>query len=63
MIITMETYQDLEQRATESKSEFDSIITQLEEMETQILQMQLAVIKLKTYVCGSIAYEQFVETV
>jgi len=56
------TYQDLEQRAAETKIEFDSIIFQIEEMETQILQMQLSVIKLKTYICGSLAYEQFEET-
>jgi hypothetical protein len=58
----METYNDLEQRAAESKTEFDSIIFQIEEMETQILQMQLSVIKLKTYICGSLGYEQFAET-
>ena len=58
----METYQDLELKASESKSEFHSIIFQIEQMETQILQMQMAVIKLKTYICGSIAYEQFEET-
>jgi hypothetical protein len=58
----METYQDLESRAAESKSEFDSIIFQIEEMETQILQMQMSVIKLKTYICGSLSYEQFGET-
>jgi hypothetical protein len=58
----METYNDLEQRAAESKIEFDSIIFQIEEMETQILQMQLSVIKLKTYLKGSICFEQFAET-
>ena len=56
------TYQDLEVRAAESKIEFDSIIFQIKEMETQILQMQLSVIKLKTYICGSLGYEQFEET-
>ena len=56
------TYQDLEARAAESKSEWESIIWQIEEMETQILKMQMSVIKLKTYICGSIAYEQMQET-
>ena len=58
----METYENLEQRAAERKIEFDSIIFQIEEMEAQILQMQLSVIKLKTYICGSLDYEQFAET-
>lgn len=56
------TYQDLEQKAMESKSEFQSLILQIENMETQILQMQMSVIKLKEYLKGSIAYEQFEET-
>ena len=54
----METYGDLEARAAESKSEFDSIIFQIEEMETQVLKMQMQIIKLKTYICGSLSYEQ-----
>lgn len=58
----MDTYQDLETRTAESKSEFDSIIWQIEEMETQVLKLQMSVIKLKTYICGSLAYEQFRET-
>lgn len=51
------TYQDLEQRASEAKIEWDSIIFQIETMEKQILQMQMSVVKLKTYICGSLAYE------
>ena len=57
-----QTYQELEAKSVESKSEFDSIIFQIEEMETQILKMQMQVIKLKTYICGSLSYEQFGET-
>jgi hypothetical protein len=56
------TYQDLEERATESKIEFDSIIFQIEEMEAQLLTMQLKVISLKEYLKGSLGYEQFAET-
>lgn len=58
----METYGDLEARAAESKSEFDSIIFQIEEMETAVLKMQMQIIKLKTYICGSLSYEQLGET-
>lgn len=58
----METYGDLEERAAEVKSEFDSIIFQIEEMETEVLKMQMQIIKLKTYICGSFSYEQSRET-
>lgn len=58
----METYGDLEQTAAQSRCEFDSIIFQIQEMETQVLKMQMQIIKLKTYICGSLSYEQFRET-
>ena len=51
------TYLDLEQRASESKIEWDSIIFQVEEMEKQILKMASSVISLKEYLKGSIYHE------
>ena len=53
----METYQDLEQRAAETKIEFDSIIFQIEEMEAQLLTMQLKVLSLKEYLKGSVYFD------
>jgi chaperonin cofactor prefoldin len=44
----MKTYQELEKQASESKIEFDSIIWQIEKMETQIEEMQKSIISLKT---------------
>jgi len=57
-----DTYQDLEQTASESKIEWDSILFQIETMEKQMMKMQMQIIKLKTYICGSLSYEQFAET-
>ena len=56
------TYQDLEEQASESKIEFDSIIMQIENIETELLTMQLKVLSLKEYLKGSLGYEQFAET-
>ena len=56
------TYQDLEERAAESKIEYDSIIMQIENIETELLTMQLKVLSLKEYLKGSLGYEQFAET-
>jgi predicted protein tyrosine phosphatase len=57
-----DTYQDLEQTASESKIEWDSILFQIETMEKQVMKMQMSIMKLKTYICGSLSYEQFAET-
>jgi predicted protein tyrosine phosphatase len=57
-----DTYQDLEQTASESKIEWDSILFQIETMEKQMMKMQMSIMKLKTYICGSLSYEQFAET-
>ena len=56
------TYQDLEQSASESKVEFDSILFQIETMEKQMMKMQMSIMKLKTYICGSICYEHSEDT-
>ena len=52
----MKTYQDLEKQASESKIEFDSIIWQIEKMETQIEEMQKSIISLKHYLKGSVFF-------
>ena len=52
----MKTYQDLEKKAAESKIEFDSIIWQIEKMETQIEEMQKSIISLKHYLKGSVFF-------
>jgi predicted protein tyrosine phosphatase len=57
-----DTYQDLEQTASESKIEWDSILFQIETMEKQVMKLQMSIMKLKTYICGSLSYEQFAET-
>ena len=51
-----DTYLDLEQKHAESKIEFDSILFQIEEMETKISQMQLSVVKLKEYLKGCVFF-------
>ena len=56
------TYQDLEQTASESKIEWDSIVFQIETMEKQMMKMQMSIMKLKTYLCGSIYFEHLEET-
>ena len=56
------TYQDLEQRASEAKIEWDSIVFQIETMEKQMMKMQMSIMKLKTYLCGSIYFEHLGET-
>ena len=56
------TYQDLEQRASEAKIEWDSIVFQIETMEKQMIKMQMSIMKLKTYLCGSICFEHLEET-
>tara|TARA_R110002126_G_C10119721_1_gene468278 strand:+ start:218 stop:394 length:177 start_codon:yes stop_codon:yes gene_type:complete len=56
------TYQDLEQSASESKVEFDSILFQIETMEKQMMKMQMSIMKLKTYMAGSIYFEHLGET-
>jgi predicted protein tyrosine phosphatase len=56
------TYQDLEQRASEAKIEWDSIVFQIETMEKQMMKMQMSIMKLKTYLCGSICFEHLEET-
>ena len=56
------TYQDLEERAAERKTEYDSIIMQIENIETELVTMQLKVLSLKEYLKGSLGYEQFAET-
>jgi hypothetical protein len=55
--MSRETYQDLEQTASESKIEWDSILFQIETMEKQVMKMQMSIMKLKTYLCGSIYFE------
>jgi predicted protein tyrosine phosphatase len=57
-----DTYQDLEQTASESKIEWDSILFQIETMEKQVMKLSMSIMKLKTYICGSLSYEQFAET-
>ena len=52
----MKTYQDLEKKAAESKIEFDSIIWQIEKMETQIEEMQKSIISLKQYLKSSVYF-------
>ena len=52
----MKTYQYLEKQASESKIEFDSIIWQIEKMETQIEEMQKSIISLKHYLKGSVFF-------
>jgi len=51
------TYQDLEERAAESKIEYDSIIMQIENIETELLTMQLKVLSLKEYLKGSVYFD------
>jgi hypothetical protein len=51
------TYQDLEERAAESKTEYDSIIMQIENIETELLTMQLKVLSLKEYLKGSVYFD------
>jgi len=54
----METYQDLELKAIERKIEYDSIIMQIENIETELLTMQLKVLSLKEFLKGSVYFEQ-----
>lgn len=60
--MSRETYQDLEQTASEAKIEFDSIIFQIETMEKQVMKLSMSIMKLKTYLCGSIYFEHLKET-
>lgn len=53
-----DTYLDEEARASDSKIEFDSIIFQIEQMEKQIMKLSMSVMKLKTYICGSVYFER-----
>lgn len=59
--MSRETYQDLEQTASEAKIEFDSIIFQIETMEKQVMKLSMSIMKLKTYLCGSIYHEHLEE--
>ena len=57
-----DTYLDLEQRVSESKIEWDSILFQIETMEKQVMKLSMSIMKLKTYLCGSICFEHLEET-
>ena len=53
-----DTYLDAEQKASEAKIEWDSIVLQIEQMEKQMMKMQMSIMKLKTYLCGSVYFDR-----
>jgi hypothetical protein len=57
-----DTYLDLEQSASEAKIEWDSIVFQIETMEKQVMKLSMSIMKLKTYMAGSIYFEHLGET-